>query len=212
MTSRGSGDDQGAADPHLLEAILQGDPSRVVEVLRNTRVLVALAESSVVEYEQGPGEAKQPDNSKRSDLSVVCMSAADGRIGLLVFTSVASMKNWNAAARPVPITGVRAGIAALDESASALIIDLAGPTPFTLALPDLVDLTGEDQRWRAVAQIQQELDAAGVDAPEFTLPVGGPVVVGSRSDLVQQIAEILSGRGDIHAFTPHGIAIAAIDR
>ncbi len=193
--------DQGSADSNLIRALQQGDSWLVVEALISARVLVALAKSTLIP------SVHENDGGKTSDMSIVCLTASDGRVGLLVFTSVESLNMWNTEARPIPITGRDAGIAALDESASALIIDPAGPIPFTLTLPDLVALTGVDQRWRAVILIEQVLEAAEIDPPVFTLPEKGPLVIGARAGLAERIARLLDGRGDIHAFTPHGIAI-----
>jgi hypothetical protein len=196
--------DQGEADPNLMQALHQEDSALIVNALSSSRVLVALVKSTVVQATQGGS------GDKTSDMSVACLTASDGRVGLLAFTSVESLKLWNTEARPIPVAGKEAGIAALDESASALIIDPAGPTPFTLTLPDLVALTGVDQRWRAVAHIEQLLEAAGIGLPIFALATDGPIVIKTSPDLGERIAELLVGRGDIHAFTPHGIAIEII--
>ena len=41
----------------------------------------------------------------------------------------------------------------------------------------------------------------------ITMPEAGPLVIGVASDSVERVAEVLATRGDIHAFTPQGIAI-----
>lgn len=194
--------DHGSADPNVMQALQRADSSLVVQALRDSRVLVALAKSSANEL--------LPDGNldeKTSDMSIVCLTACDGRVGLLAFTSVESMKLWNPDARPIPISGRDVSIAALEESVSALIIDPAGPIPFTLTLPDVVELSGDDQRWRAVAPIQELLQTFGIESPVITMPEAGPLVIGVASDSVERVAEVLATRGDIHAFTPQGIAI-----
>ena len=51
------------------------------------------------------------------------MAAADGRRVLPVFTSVASMQRWDAAARPVPADGVRTALAASADDTDLIVID-----------------------------------------------------------------------------------------
>lgn len=198
--------DHGEADPRVIEALTSGDSSQIVNALKGSRVLVALTKSSV--HEKLPSEVL---HEKTSDMSIVCLTASDGRVGLLAFTSIDAMRSWNPEARPIPISGQDVSVAALDESASALIIDPAGPTPFTLTLPDLVDLSGEDQRWRAVALIQELLQDSGIESATVVLPDSGPLVVGVAPDCVEVVAQLLTGQGDIHAFTPEGIAIELSD-
>lgn len=198
-------DDQGDADPQLMAALARGDAIMIIEALANTRVLVALAKSTAV----NPSD-KNASEEKTSDMSIACLRAADGRIGLLVFSSVTSLSDWNNQARPVPINGREAAIAALDESASALIVDPAGPMPFTVTLPDLVTLTGTDQRWRALALIEALLGQEGENKPVIKLPESGPVVVAGKLNDLKIWSDLLSARGDIHAFVPEGIALEVI--
>ena len=65
------------------------------------------------------------DGDKEADMAAVLMTGADGRQALLAFSSVATMAAWNADARPVPVWGRDAARAALDEDASAVLLDLA---------------------------------------------------------------------------------------
>ena len=190
-------DDTGVADPQLMLALKSGESLGVVQALRSGRVFIALAKSGV-----------DPESSeKSSDMSVVCITSTDGRIGLLAFTSVESLAQWNADARPIPITGTDAAIAALDESAQALIIDPAGPIPFTLTLPDVVELSGIDQRQRAIEIIESMLTRANIHAHSIYVSAEGPVVIETDSTTVKTIQQLLAGRSDIHAYAPSGIAL-----
>jgi hypothetical protein len=56
------------------------------------------------------------------------MTGADGRTALLAFSSVATMTAWNGDARPVPVWGRDAARAALDEQATAVLLDIGSPT------------------------------------------------------------------------------------
>lgn len=193
-------DDRGEADLRLTAALARNDATEIIEALGNARVLVALAKSTV---EDDPLD-------KTSSMSVVCLTAADGRIGLLAFTSVESMTIWNSQARPVPIVGRDAAIAALDEFASAMIIDLVGPSSFTLTLPDLVTLSGIDQRWRAVPLIESLLGRVGTHNPIIEIPDSGPIVIMGEPGDLELWSGVLSERGDIHAFVPEGIALKEV--
>lgn len=110
-------DDDGTVDPELAEAF--GDDTRVLAVLGGVRVFVPVV-ALLGDTPSG--------SDKEADMAAVLMTGADGRKALLAFSSVATMTSWNADARPVPVWGRDAARAALDEDASALLLDLAAPT------------------------------------------------------------------------------------
>ncbi len=110
-------DDDGTVDPALAEAF--GDDANVLAVLGDVRVFVPVVALL----------GDQPTGSdKEADMAAVLMTGADGRNALLAFSSVATMATWDPDARPVPVWGREAARAALDEGASAILLDLAGPT------------------------------------------------------------------------------------
>ena len=80
-------------------------------------------------------------------MAAVLIQSGDGRIGLLSFTSTESMKLWNPEARPVPVPASTAAKAALQDDAAALLVDLAGPSPYVV---DGDDLTRLARGWRLV--------------------------------------------------------------
>ena len=109
-------DDDGTVDPALAEAF--GDEARVLAVLGDVRVFVPVVALL----------GDEPAGSdKEADMAAVLMTGADGRRALLAFSSVATMATWDPDARPVPVWGREAARAALDEGASAMLLDLAGP-------------------------------------------------------------------------------------
>ena len=110
-------DDDGMADASLSAAF--GDDARVLSVLGEVRVFVPV----VALLDDVPA-----DGDKEADMAAVMMTGADGRQALLAFSSVATMTAWDADARPVPVWGRQAARAALDEGASAMLLDLASPT------------------------------------------------------------------------------------
>jgi hypothetical protein len=65
-------------------------------------------------------------------MSVVLLRAPDGRRAMLAFTGLDSLRSWNAAARPVPVTLDLAAKSAQADGATALLIDFAGPSPLVV--------------------------------------------------------------------------------
>ena len=110
-------DDDGTVYPALAEAF--GDDARVLAVLGGVRVFVPVV-ALLGDVPAG--------TDKEADMAAVLMTGADGRNALLAFSSVATMSTWDPEARPVPVWGREAARAALDEGASALLLDLASPT------------------------------------------------------------------------------------
>ena len=135
--------DTGAVDPQLAAALSSYDESgvgheQVLARLQHTRLLVpVVAMLGEVEHdEQGLA------HDKTSDMAAVLMQGRDGRMALLAFTGTASLEAWNADARPVPVTARQAAQAALQDNASALLIDVAGPVMFVVEEEDLRILGG----------------------------------------------------------------------
>jgi hypothetical protein len=114
-------DDDGLAYPALAAAF--GDADAVIAAFPDVRVFVPIV--AVL------GEQATDGSDKSADMAAVFMTGADGRRGLLTFSSVATLEEWNATARPVPVWGREAAKAALDEGASALLLDL-GTDHFTV--------------------------------------------------------------------------------
>lgn len=64
---------------------------------------------------------------KSADMAAVLLRGADGRQALLAFTGLDALTAWDPQARPVPVKASQAALAAVQEDASALVIDVAGP-------------------------------------------------------------------------------------
>jgi hypothetical protein len=109
--------DDGTTDAAL--AVAFGDDVAVLQALPAARVFVPIVPLL---------GATPTDGDKNADMAAVLMTGADGRQALLAFSSVATMATWDPAARPVPVLGKDAALAALDEGASAILLDLATPT------------------------------------------------------------------------------------
>ena len=135
LAGAGAPDDDGAADPALAAALAayDADPARepeVLEALAGARLLVPVV-AVLGEAQAGPDGLL---HDKSSDMATVLMRAADGRLALLAFTGLAALHRWDPDARPVPVPARTAGLAALQDGAEALLIDVAGPVSYAAAI------------------------------------------------------------------------------
>jgi hypothetical protein len=71
-------------------------------------------------------------HDKTSDMATALLTGADGRLALLAFTGLETLAAWRADARPVPVAAGLAARSALQEGAAALVVDVAGPTPYVV--------------------------------------------------------------------------------
>ncbi len=189
--------DEGEANPHVRAALARGDINALMAALASSRVFIAL----VAEIAGEPSEG-----DKYSDMSVACLTARDGRLGLLCFTGIDSLTRWNPNARPVPISAPDAAEAALDENAQAIIIDLAGVNTATLILTDVVTLSARDQRTRAAHLLRERLAEFG-EHVVFKERKDGVLQVDVPEFLIKKVEEIVQSDSALHSFAPVGIAI-----
>ena len=138
--------DTGQVDPELAAALTAYDAApddpaatrAVLARLAHTRLLVPVV--AIL------GEVEHDDHGlahdKTSDMAAVLMTGRDGRKALLAFTGTAALQAWDPSARPVPVTAGHAALSALQEQASALLIDVAGPVMFVVEGADLRALGG----------------------------------------------------------------------
>jgi hypothetical protein len=128
-------DDDGSADPALAAALAAYDASAqpddyvaALALLQHARVIVpVVAVLGEVEV-----DAAGLAHDKSSDMAAVLMQTPDGRRGLLAFTATASLAAWDPEARPVPVAARTAAQAAVQEDASALVLDVAGPVRYVV--------------------------------------------------------------------------------
>ncbi|MBW8872325.1 MAG: SseB family protein [Leifsonia sp.] len=130
------GDDDGSAPPALLGALAafragEAGPERVVDALRESRLLIPLIAELGEEGENDAGMLVD----KTQELSIVRVAGPDGRTVQPVFSSVTAMQAWNPAARPVPAQGRRAALAAAAEGTELIVLDPTSETEFVLRRP-----------------------------------------------------------------------------
>jgi hypothetical protein len=135
LAGAGAPDDDGAADPALSTALAayDADPARepeVLEALASARLLVPV----VAELGESEVRADGLARDKSSDMATVLMRGADGRLALLAFTGLEALHRWDPEARPVPVPARTAALAAMQDGAEALLIDLAGPVRYLVSI------------------------------------------------------------------------------
>jgi len=128
-------DDTGEPEPVLAAALAAyaEDPSREPEVLAAlpaARLLVPVV-AELGESQTGPDGLVR---DKSADMATVLMRGADGRLALLAFTGTEALHRWDPEARPVPVPARTAALAALQDGAEALLIDVAGPVPYAVSI------------------------------------------------------------------------------
>ncbi|CAN5417890.1 hypothetical protein BH09ACT10_BH09ACT10_09520 [soil metagenome] len=125
-------DDRGDVDPDLAIALDSYSSDHKLEP-----VLGALSAARILVPVIALLGASPADGDKDADMAAVLMTGADGRTALLAFSSLATMLTWDPTSRPVPLLATHAARAALDEGASALVLDVAGPTLAVIETDDL---------------------------------------------------------------------------
>ncbi len=122
--------DAGAADPGVRSALAAYGADETAD--RYAEALAAVASSRLLvpvvallgEAETGPDGLMR---EKSADMAAVLLRGADGRRALLAFTGTEALVSWDPEARPVPVTAAQAALAAVQEDAAALVLDVAGP-------------------------------------------------------------------------------------
>ncbi|MFT4084882.1 MAG: SseB family protein [Nocardioides sp.] len=138
ISGPGFAGDEGSAKPAVASALSafatrRGTYAVALAALLDSRVLVpVVAVLGTVEH-RASGLARD----KTSDMATVLLTGADGRRALLAFTSTESLRAWRADARPVPVGFRDAAMAALQEEADAIVVDVAGPVTFPIEGEDL---------------------------------------------------------------------------
>ena len=128
--------DDGSADPALLAALTrfragEGAQAEVVDAFRHARVLVPLI------AEKGE-EGLAPNGlvvDKTQELSIVTVAAPDGRRVQPVFSSVDTMRAWDATARPIPVEAIRVALSASAEDTDLIVLDPTSETEFVIRRP-----------------------------------------------------------------------------
>ena len=115
----------------------------------------------------GPDGLQQ---EKTSTMATVVVDSAEHGRALLAFSGIQTMQTWRPDARPVAVLTPLAARAAVGDDADALVVDVAGPTPFALAGTELM----------LMASLAEPPAHSGVD-PVLARAVGAVVTVAASS-------------------------------
>lgn len=120
--------DDGAADPRLAAA-LAGDSgsaagrAEVLAALAGARVFVAITATSTAE-ETASATGLRAESS--AEMALVSVLASDGERAVPAFPDTSTLRRWRLDVRPVPVSGAYLARAALDDGASAVLLDPQG--------------------------------------------------------------------------------------
>jgi hypothetical protein len=123
--------DAGQAPERLIEALRRFRSSEVgqadvIDAVRDARLLVPLVAHA---GETGVDEHGRL-HDKTQELSLVTVTAPDGRKVQPAFTSTETMAAWNPKARPIPADARRVALAAAGEGTPLLVLDPTSETEF----------------------------------------------------------------------------------
>lgn len=142
--------DDGAASPAVTAALAgyRQDPSgghaAALAVVQHERLLVpvvaVLGETGGQDSQDSRVSQGTDRGEKTSDMATVLTRGRDGRTALLAFTGSEAMRRWDPSARPVPVAVGTAAAAAVQDGATAMVLDVAGPVMFVVETEDLHEL------------------------------------------------------------------------
>lgn len=159
-------------------------------------------------------------------MATVSVQIPDGRRGLLAFTSVAAMSQWDDKARPVAARAQMVAAAALDEGADALIIDLGSPHMFVMDTALLTAIAAGEEVGSPIADPQIQAAVMDAVAPlahryncqfEMSEPRGeadvrltllAPIGLDAQA-VLPELAQALSQSEVLRTRLPRGLELAA---
>ncbi|WP_214107055.1 SseB family protein [Acrocarpospora catenulata] len=152
--------DDGSPDPAVAAALTAyqagtASAAEVLSALSTARLLVPVV-ALLTESEVGAHGLRQ---EKESEMALPKLVGRDGREAVLAFTGSEALARWRPDARPIQSRTPQVCQAALHENAAAVVIDVAGPVPFTV----------EGTMLRALAAIADPASLAELSGPDVTV-------------------------------------------
>jgi hypothetical protein len=120
--------DDGSADPRLLAALESQDAARIAAALVEARLIVGVVALAGAEH------------ASEGDMALALLQSRTGAQAMPAFTSLAALSRWRDDARPVPRPASELAAVVLGEGYDAMVVDVAGPAPWTLRGSDLTVL------------------------------------------------------------------------
>jgi hypothetical protein len=157
ITSTGFDDDRGQADEAFVEVLRAhragtADDVSVMAAVAAARLLVpvtAMASRPPDDLRRS-SLASQPDRRRAADdsvdMAVVTLVAPTGERAQPAFTSLAALADWNADARPVPVTTARAAQAAVSDGCDVIVLDPGTDREVELR-PSMVWALAQQREW-----------------------------------------------------------------
>jgi hypothetical protein len=189
--------DEGTADPRLAAALAAYRDTadalvHVVHALSGARLLVPVvatvgpqeaSERTGRGADQGAGTGAETP----AEMAVVTLRGRDGRVALPVFSSVDALAAWDPAARPVPVGAGRAALAAVEEAAQVLVLDVAGPVTAVVPRP-AVWAVAQGRTWTPSPEDPQVVSAVAAAAGAEPLVEDVTCTPGTRAELCVVLA------------------------
>lgn len=119
-TTPAAPDDDGDVDPLLAPLLAAATTQEIGVALLGARLLVPVVAT--------------PSDTGDAEMAVPALVNEAGRRALPVFSSYDALRAWRADARPVPMSGARVMAGARAEGYDGVVLDIAGPHPFTFAI------------------------------------------------------------------------------
>jgi len=180
LTGTGFDGDVGAADPGLLAALDDPqDETALMRAMADARLLIPIVVSPGTPAAVDESGAVMVERSaeKSTDLAVVTLTAPDGQRAFPVFSSLAALLAWDAAARPSPMTSSRAAQSAVFERCDVMVLDLGSGREWVLR-PSMVWALAQQRDWLPahtdpfVAQALSRAIAEEADVEEWAAKEG----------------------------------------
>jgi hypothetical protein len=146
---RGTGfaDDLGEADIDLIAALDDPqDETGLMDAVAQARLLVPIVAAPTEVDDSGELRAELFALNSATDMAVVTLTSPDGQRALPVFSSLAALSAWDAAARPSPVTSARAAQAAVSERCDVMLLDLGSGHEYVLR-PSMVWALAQHRQW-----------------------------------------------------------------
>lgn len=142
-------DDDGSASPEVATLLAEFEAGRcgehsVLVALASSRLLVPVVAVLADQPDEDSSLRQAIRGEKASDMAMPTLIGLDGRRAVPAFTSVESLKLWQADARPVPARASAVWQTARAGS-SAVVVDVAGPVPFAVEGARLAALARGEQ-------------------------------------------------------------------
>ena len=181
---RGTGfdDDLGEADIDLIEALRDPqDETGLLKTVARARLLVPIVAAPSEVDDPAEPTVEQLALTSATDMAVVTLTLPDGQRALPVFSSLAALSAWDAAARPSPVTSARAAQAAVFERCDVMLLDLGSGHECVLR-PSMVWALAQQREWLPAHTdpfVRQALSRATADEADVIDCVGESDPVGA---------------------------------